>query len=153
MLTGGYSYGFCELYITTVDLKQSNHTKHQRRFLRLRVFIRERRMPASLVAQWRSLPVSVGDLGSIPDLGRSHMPWSNKVLAPQLLRLWAAATEDSVPRACALPQETRRAQRETHIRQLEGSPVCVCVCARECVWMCACTHVCMYVHVCTCVYV
>ena len=32
-------------------------------------------------------PVNAGDMGSIPDPGRSHMPQSNKAYAPQLLSL------------------------------------------------------------------
>ena len=32
----------------------------------------------SLVAQWlKNPPANTGDMGSIPGLGRSHMPWSN----------------------------------------------------------------------------
>ena len=41
---------------------------------------------ASLV---KSLPASAGDTGSIPDPGRSHVPWATKPGAPQLLRLHA----------------------------------------------------------------
>ena len=32
-------------------------------------------------------PASVGDTGSIPGLGRSHMLWSNYAPLPQLLNL------------------------------------------------------------------
>ena len=31
-------------------------------------------------------PANAGDTGSIPGLGRSHMPWSNWARAPQLLK-------------------------------------------------------------------
>ena len=31
----------------------------------------------SLVVQWLKPPPNTGDVGSIPDLGRSHMPWHN----------------------------------------------------------------------------
>ena len=34
----------------------------------------------------KNLPANAGDTGSSPGLGRSHMPWSNKVHAPQLLK-------------------------------------------------------------------
>ena len=33
----------------------------------------------------RNLPTSVGDVGSIPGPGRSHIVWSNSARAPQLL--------------------------------------------------------------------
>ena len=35
----------------------------------------------------KTLPDNGGEAGSIPDLGRSHMPWSNYARAPQLLSL------------------------------------------------------------------
>ena len=71
-------------------------------------------------------PANAEDTGSSPGLGRSHMPQSNWVCAPQLLSLCSRArapqllsprattTETHVPRACA-PQE--RPQREAHAQQ------------------------------------
>ena len=62
-------------------------------------------------------PANAGDVGSIPGLGRSHMPRSNEVRAPQLLSLCSrarepqllnqcvATTEACAPRACAPQQE------------------------------------------------
>ena len=62
-------------------------------------------------------PANVGDTGSIPGPGRSHMPWSNKARVPQLLSLHSRArkpqllsphtttTEARVPRAHAPQQE------------------------------------------------
>ena len=41
----------------------------------------------------KNLPAGVGDVGSIPDLGRSPMPWSNQAHAPQLLSLCSRAWE------------------------------------------------------------
>ena len=35
----------------------------------------------------KNLPANVRNRGSIPDPGRSHMPWSNKAHAPQLSSL------------------------------------------------------------------
>ena len=35
-------------------------------------------------------PANAGDTGSIPGLGRSHMPRGNKACSPQLESLWAA---------------------------------------------------------------
>ena len=62
-------------------------------------------------------PAHAGDTGSLPGLGRSHMPQSNKAHAPQLLNLHSRArepqllsprattTEAHTPRACARQQE------------------------------------------------
>ena len=62
-------------------------------------------------------PCNAGDMGSIPDLGRSHMLWGNKAQAPQLLGLCSRAwepqllsphvttTEAHTPRTHALQQE------------------------------------------------
>ena len=62
-------------------------------------------------------PASSGDTGSIPGLGRSHMPWSNKACAPQSLSLhsnahellllspWATPVKPSHPRTCTVQQE------------------------------------------------
>ena len=48
---------------------------------------------------------NAGDMGSIPGLGRSHMPWSNEVCAPQLLG----------PHA---PQLLKPARSRAHVLQL-----------------------------------
>ena len=41
-------------------------------------------MWVSLVAQWwKNPPASAGDMGLIPDLGGSHILWSNKAGVPQ----------------------------------------------------------------------
>ena len=50
-------------------------------------------------------PADAGDTGSIPGLGRSHMPRSKKARAPQLLSLRATTTEACTPRARAPQQE------------------------------------------------
>ena len=39
----------------------------------------------------KNLPANAGDMGSIPGPGRSHMPQSNEVHAPPLLRLHSRA--------------------------------------------------------------
>ena len=51
----------------------------------------------------KNLPAIAGDAGLSPDPGRSHMPWSNKARAPQLLSLCLRAREPQVlsPRAAA----------------------------------------------------
>ena len=41
----------------------------------------------------KNLPANVGDMGSIPGPGRSHMPWSNQVSEPQLLSQCSATRE------------------------------------------------------------
>ena len=38
----------------------------------------------------KNLPANAGDMGSVPGLGRSHMPCGNKACSPQLESLWAA---------------------------------------------------------------
>ena len=50
-------------------------------------------------------PPNAGDTGSIPGLGRSHMPQSNQARAPQLLSPCAATTKARAPRARALQQQ------------------------------------------------
>ena len=51
-----------------------------------------------------NLPANAGDTSSIPGLGRSHMPWSNKVHVPELLSPHAVTSEALTPMVCA-PQE------------------------------------------------
>ena len=41
----------------------------------------------------KNLPANAGDMGSIPDPGRFHMPWSNYVHGPQLLSLGSRVWE------------------------------------------------------------
>ena len=41
----------------------------------------------------KNLPANAGDLGSIPGLGRFHMPQGNYVSVPQLLNLCSRACE------------------------------------------------------------
>ena len=58
----------------------------------------------------KNLPANVGDKGSTPGPGRSHMLWSNKAHIPQLLCLGSGAREPQLLksmhyRACALHQE------------------------------------------------
>ena len=71
--------------------------------------------PGGAVA--KNPPANSGDTGSSPGPGRSHVPWSNKARAPQLLSLRSRAhetqllsprattTEAHAPRAHALQQE------------------------------------------------
>ena len=44
-------------------------------------------------------PANAGNMGSIPDLGGSHVPQSNSAPAPQLLSLCSRAQEPQCPRA------------------------------------------------------
>ena len=84
-------------------------------------------------------PANAGDTGSIPGLGRFHMPWSSWAHAPRLLLSLcsrahktqlpsphAAATESCAPRPCALKQQKplqweahAQLQRSLHSQQLE----------------------------------
>ena len=41
----------------------------------------------------KNLPANAGGTGSIPGLGRSHMPWSDQAHVPQLLSLYSRARE------------------------------------------------------------
>ena len=49
-------------------------------------------------------PVDVEHMGSIPSLGRFHMPGGNAAHEPQLLSPHVATIEAHAPRACAWPQ-------------------------------------------------
>ena len=53
-------------------------------------------------------PANAGDMGSIPGLGRSHMPRSNEARAPQLLSLRSRAREPQLlsPRASTTEAHT-----------------------------------------------
>ena len=61
----------------------------------------------------KNLSANTGDTGLIPDLGRSHMPWSNKAQkasVPQLYSLCSRAWEEQLlkpvcPRTHALQHE------------------------------------------------
>ena len=73
-----------------------------------------------------NLPANAGDMNSIPDLGRFHMPWSNKAWGPQLLSLCFSAREPQLlkttcPKAHALQQE-KSPQWEVQAPQLESGP-------------------------------
>ena len=54
-----------------------------------------------------NLPANAGDTGSSPGPGRSHMPWSNKARAPQLLSLRSRAREPQLLSPCATTTEAR----------------------------------------------
>ena len=66
-----------------------------------------RGFPGSSVV--KNPPASAEDTGSIPDPGRSHIPWSNKARVPQLLSLCSRARQLQLqsqrPRARAPQQE------------------------------------------------
>ena len=47
----------------------------------------------------KNLPDNVGDMGFIPDVGRSHMPQSNKQPVPGLLSLYSTMREATVMRS------------------------------------------------------
>ena len=78
-------------------------------------------------------PANAGDRGSIPGLGRSHMPRSNsarepqlpslrsRVQEPQLLSPCATTTEARAPRALA-PQQEKPGQREARASQRRIAP-------------------------------
>ena len=71
------------------------------------------------------LPADEGDMGSIPDAGRSHMPQNSYACVPQLLSLCSRAQEPKLlkstrPRAHA-PWQKKPGQREACTPQLENS--------------------------------
>ena len=81
-------------------------------------------------------PANAGDTGSSPGPGRSHMPWSNKAHAPQLLSLCSRAhepqllrprattTEACVPRARAPQQREATAMRSPCTATKSSPPAC-----------------------------
>ena len=62
----------------------------------------------------KNLPCSVGDTGSIPGLGGSHVSWSSWAHVPQLLK-------PECPTAWA-PQQEKPLIWEAHAPQLESDP-------------------------------
>ena len=66
-----------------------------------------------------NLPANAGDTGSSPGLGRSHMPWSNYALEPQLLSLRSAAREAVIVRGArtAMKSGPRSPQLEKALAQ------------------------------------
>ena len=71
-------------------------------FFLLRAKSNGRDFPGGTVV--KNPPANVGDTGSSPDPGRSHMPQSNQAHAPQLLSPRPTTAEAREPRARA-PQE------------------------------------------------
>ena len=65
-------------------------------------------------------PANAGDTGSIPDPGRSHMPWSNWACA-QLLSPCTATTDTQVPGARD-PQQERSLRWQAHTPQWRVAP-------------------------------
>ena len=53
----------------------------------------------------KNLPANAGDTDPTSGLGRSHMPWNNKVCAPQLLSQHSKAQEPQLPSTCAATTE------------------------------------------------
>ena len=62
-------------------------------------------------------PASAGDLGSIPGLGRFHMPWSNKAQVPELLSLSSSALELQLTSPHAATAEEALCSK-AHVQQL-----------------------------------
>ena len=53
----------------------------------------------------KNLPANAGDSGSIPGLGRFHMPQATKAHAPQILSLCFRAHEPQLMSPCATTTE------------------------------------------------
>ena len=63
-------------------------------------------------------PASAGDTGLIPGLGRSHMLWSNKARAPQLLNLCSRARKPQLLKPARLEpvlRNKRNHRNEKHV--------------------------------------
>ena len=78
-------------------------------------------LPWSDDAVVKNQPVSAEDMGSIPDPGRSHMPRTNQVCVPRLLRLCSRAWEPQLlkpawPRARAVQQGQCPATRSCQLQ-------------------------------------
>ena len=67
-----------------------------------------------------NLPAHAADMSSIPDLGRSHIPWNNLARAPQLLSQYSGTWEPQLFNPCAMAAEA--ACPEAHAPQQEKSP-------------------------------
>ena len=59
-------------------------------------------------------PATARDMGSSPGPGRSHMPWSNKTRAPQLLSPRATTTEAHTSRARLRNKRSHRNEKPMH---------------------------------------
>ena len=82
----------------------------------------------------KNLPVNTGDMGLVPDLGRSHVPWSTKAHAPPIWSLCSGVQELQLlkPTTLQLFSATREATAVRSLRtptrqqplsqQLEKSP-------------------------------
>ena len=68
----------------------------------------------------KNLPATAGDMGSIPGLGRSHMPQNSEARAPQLLSLRSRARGPQLQSPCATATEARAPR--THAPQQEKPP-------------------------------
>ena len=81
----------------------------------------ERASPGGSVV--KNSPANAGDSGSIPDLGRSHMPRSNQACAPQLLNLCSRPARhlQSPHTLVAMLCNERGTTTRSHALQLESS--------------------------------
>ena len=73
----------------------------------------------------KNLPASAGDMGSVPDLGRSHVPRSNEIQASQLLSLCSRAQEPPLLSPLAATAEssaTRRHRNEAPRTTMREKP-------------------------------
>ena len=70
----------------------------------------------------KNLPANAGDMGSIPDPGRSHISWSNYAHVPQLLSLCPRARGLQLLSPCTVEsvlQNKRSCCGEAQAPQLE----------------------------------
>ena len=91
------------------------------------VVIKEQELKSSFGATLvvRNPPAHTGDMGLIPDLGRSHMLQSNEAHVPQLFSLCSRAQELQLLKLCVLESKlynNRSHCNEKPTPQLESSP-------------------------------
>ena len=92
------------------------------------ILLYTRACPAgSVVKNW---PVNAGETGSIPGLGRSHIPWSNQVFEPQLLILCSKVQE---PKLLSPQTTTTEAQMLQSLRSKKEATAVrsPCIATRE----------------------
>lgn len=107
MLTLALTPDFQIKYSYSFSLLKKIHISHGKKIWYI---LKEKRMknskmglPGGTVV--KNPAANVGDIGSIPGMGRFYMPWATNTCVPQLLSRSAATTKAPMPRACAPQKE------------------------------------------------
>ena len=72
----------------------------------------------------KSPPANAGDTGSIPGLGRVHMPWGNSTCTTWLLSPWATTTEVHAPSSPCSATREATVMRSPHTATRVASACC-----------------------------